>query len=66
MAILDDGYQRVVKLAVEETMELMGYYFWLIGTIEYTYQARAIAQREPFTAAAKRREGRRDKSGWRY
>ena len=66
MAILGDGYQRVVKLAVEEIMELAGYYFWLIGTIEYTYQARAIAMREPMAAAAKRRKGRKKKSGWRF
>ena len=47
MAILGDGYQRIVKLAVEEFIELIGYFLWLIGTIEYTYQARAIAMREP-------------------
>ena len=66
MAILGDGYQRIVTLAVEELMEIAGYYFWLIGTIEYTYQARAIAMREPQPAAAKRREGRRRKSGGKY
>lgn len=66
MAILGDDYQRIVKLAVEELTEIAGYYFWLIGTIEYTYQARAIALREPQPAAAKRRAGRRAKSGWRY
>lgn len=63
MAILDDSYQRVVTLAVEELMEIAGYYFWLIGTIEYTYQARAIAQREPQPVVAKRRERRRKKKG---
>jgi hypothetical protein len=66
MAILGDGYQRVVQLAVEELMEIAGYYFWLIGTIEYTYQARAIAMREPKPAVARRREGRRRKSGGKY
>jgi hypothetical protein len=66
MAILGDGYQRVVKLAVEELMEIAGYYFWLIGTIEYTYQARAIAMREPQPVVAKRRQGRRRKSGGKY
>ena len=66
LAILGDGYERIVKLAVEELMEIAGYYFWLIGTIEYTYQARAIAMREPQPAATKRRERRRKKSGTGY
>jgi len=66
IAILDDNYQRVVTLAVEELMEIAGYYFWLIGTIEYTYQARAIAMREPQPVAVKRRERRRKKPGGKY
>jgi hypothetical protein len=66
VAILGDDYQRVVKLAVEELMEIAGYYFWLIGTIEYTYQAKAIALREPQPVVAKRRERRRKKSGGNY
>lgn len=59
MSILGDDYRRVVKLAVEEFIELIGYLLWLIGTIEYTYQARAIAYREPQPAAQRRREKRR-------
>ena len=59
MSILGDGYQRVVKLAVEEFIELSGYFLWLIGTIEYAYQARAIASREPQPAAQRRRRKRR-------
>lgn len=55
MAILGDGYQRIVKLAIEEFMELMGYFLWLIGTIEYAFQARALAFRDPQPAAQKRR-----------
>ena len=66
MAIMGDGYQRIVKLAVEEFIELIGYFFWLIGTIEYTYQARAIAMREPQAAVAKRRAGRFPKSEGRF
>ena len=66
MAILGDDYQRIAKLAAEEFMELMGYYLWLIGTLEYTYQARAIAMREPQPAATRRREGRRPKSEGRF
>jgi len=63
MAIMGDSYERIVGLAVEELIEIAGYYLWLIGSIEYTYQARAIAMREPQPAVAKRREGRRAKPG---
>lgn len=66
MAILGDDYQRVVKLAIEEFIELSGYFLWLIGTIEYTYQANAIALREPQAAAAKKRAGRLPKSEGRF
>ncbi len=66
VAILGDGYQRVIKLALEEFIELMGYVLWLIGTIEYTYQARAIAYREPQPAVARRRAGRKPKPEGRF
>lgn len=66
MAILGDDYRRIVKLAVEEFMELMGYYLWIIGTLEYTYQARAIAIRDPQPAASRRREGRKPKPKGRF
>ena len=59
MSILDDDYRRVAKLAVEEFIELIGYFLWMIGTIEYVFQARAIAYREPQPAARRRREKRR-------
>lgn len=62
-ALLAEHYQRVVMLAAEEMTEISGYYFWLIGTIEYTYQARAIAMREPMAPAARRRHGRRRGDG---
>ncbi|MDH5310837.1 MAG: hypothetical protein OEY08_12815 [Gammaproteobacteria bacterium] len=62
LAILGDDYQRVVKLAVEEFFELMGYFFWLVGTLEYVFQARAISTREPQPAAVRRRGGQRQKS----
>jgi hypothetical protein len=65
-AILGDDYRRIVKLAVEEFIELSGYFLWLIGTIEYTYQAKAIALREPQAAAAKRRSGRLPRSEGRF
>lgn len=65
-SILGDDYLRVVKLAVEEFIELSGYFLWLIGTIEYTFQARAIAFREPQAAAARRRASRLPKSKGRF
>ena len=58
-AILGADYKRVIKLAVEEFIELIGYFLWLIGTIEYAYQARAIAYREPQPAVQRLREKRR-------
>jgi hypothetical protein len=66
VAILGDGYERVLKLALEEFIELMGYYLWLMGSIEYAYQARAIAMREPQAAVARRRAGRKPKSAGRF
>ncbi len=66
MAILGEDYRRIVKLAIEEFMELAAYYLWLIGTIEYAYQARVIAMREPQPAVAKRRAGRQPKSEGRF
>lgn len=58
-AMLGEHYARVIKLAVEEFIELVGYFLWLIGTIEYVYQAKEILEREPKPAARKRREYRR-------
>jgi len=66
MAILGDDYLRVIKLAVEEFIELLGYFLWLIGTIEYVYQVRAIATREPLPLVAKRRAGRQPRSKGRF
>lgn len=60
-SILGDTYLRVTKLAIEEFMELMGYYLWMIGSIEYAFEARAIAYREPQPAARRRRDSRRRK-----
>jgi len=59
MSILGDNYQRIVKLAVEEFIELSAYFLWLIGSIEYALQARAIAYREPQPAAQRLRKKRR-------
>jgi hypothetical protein len=66
MSILGDDYQRVAKLAVEEFIELIGYFLWLIGTIEYTYQARAIAYKEPQPLAQRLRKKRRHDREGRY
>ena len=65
-AILGDDYVRIVKLAVEEFVELIGYFLWLIGTAEFWFQARAIAVREPQPAAMRRRGGRRHDGEGRY
>lgn len=65
-SILGEDYRRIVKLAVEEFIELMGYFLWMIGTIEYAYQARAIAYREPQPAAQRVRKKRRQDTQGRY
>lgn len=66
MSILGDAYQRVVKLAIEEFIELMGYFLWMIGTIEYALQARAIAYRDPQPAVRRRRDRRRHDSEGKF
>jgi hypothetical protein len=66
MSLLGDDYQRIVLLAVEEFIELIGYILWLIGTIEYAYQARAIAYRKPIPAAQRLRQKRRHDKEGRY
>lgn len=60
-SLLADDYRRLVKLAVEEFIELIGYLLWLVGSIEYTYQARMLAEREPQPAAVRRRQARRNR-----
>ena len=66
MSILDEDYKRIIKLAVEEFIELIGYFLWMIGTIEYAFQARAIAMAEPQPAARRRRAKRRQESEGRF
>jgi len=66
MSILGDDYRRVIKLAVEEYIELIGYFLWMIGTIEYAFQARAIAYRKPQPAAQRRRQKRRHDAEGKY
>ena len=51
---------------MEELIEFIGYALWLVGTVEYTFQARVIMQQEPQTVVAKRRAARLPKSGGRY
>ena len=58
-SILGNAYEPAVTAAVEEFIELIGYMLWLIGTIEYVYQAKAIAMREPRPAAQRLRQRRR-------
>jgi hypothetical protein len=66
MSMLGDDYRRIIKLAVEEFIELIGYFLWMIGTIEYAFQARAIAMAEPLPAARRRREKRRHDAEGRF
>jgi len=66
MSILGDDYRRVIKLAVEEFIELIGYFLWMIGTIEYAFQARAIAMAEPQPAVRRLREKRRHDAEGRF
>ncbi len=66
MSILGDDYRRIIKLAVEEFIELIGYFLWMIGTIEYAFQARAIAMAEPIPAARRRRAKRRHDAEGRF
>jgi hypothetical protein len=65
-AMLGDAYQRIVAIAVEEFIELLGYFLWMAGTVEYAFQARAIAYREPQPAARRRRDKRRADSEGRF
>ena len=66
MSMLGDAYLRIIKLAVEEFIELIGYFLWMIGTIEYAFQARALAMAEPQPAARRLREKRRHDSEGRF
>ena len=66
MAILGDDYRRIIKLAVQEFIELIGYFLWMIGTIEYALQARAITMAEPQPAARRRRDKRRQDAEGRF
>ena len=65
-ALVGDGYTRIVKLAVEEFIELLGYYLVVIGALEYAYQVRALLGGNAQPVAARRRESRRPKSAGRY
>jgi hypothetical protein len=58
-SIMAPEYRRIVKLAIEEFIELIGYLFWLIGACEYAWQVRNIGQREPETRAVQRRRRHR-------
>ena len=62
-SILGDDYRRVGKLAVEEFIELIGYFLWLAGAIEYVYQTREISVRDPQPAAVRRRQTKLGRRG---
>ena len=65
-SILGEHYLRVTKLAIEEFIELIAYFLWMTGTVEYAFQARAIASREPQPAVRRRREQRRQDASRRF
>lgn len=56
-SLLGDNYNRVAKIAAEEMIELIGYWLWLIGAIEYFY--RGLAYRRTHGASERRNENRR-------
>lgn len=61
-SIFGDEYRRSAKTAIEEFIEWIGYALWLIGSIEYTYQAQAAALAESEPVVKRRRwrgKGRR-------
>lgn len=64
--LVGEQYQHVASFAVEELSELLGYFLFLAGTIEYTYQAKVVAFQPPVSAVAKRRAGRQPKSAGRF
>ncbi len=66
MSILGNAYQRITQIAFEEFIELIGYFLWMVGTIEYAFQARAVAYRVPLPAARRRREKRRQDAEGRF
>jgi hypothetical protein len=65
-ALMGDGYHSIVSVAVEEFIEFIGYALWLIGTVEFVFQARAISRQEPQTVVAKRRAQRQPKSQGKF
>jgi len=58
-AMLAEDYRRIIKMTVEEFVELAGYFIWLIGTIEYVVQSRAYVTRDPQHAMLRRRKKHR-------
>lgn len=65
-SILGEHYLRVTKLAIEEFIELVAYFLWMVGTVDYAFQARAIAYRKPEPAARRRRDKRRHDAEGRF
>lgn len=58
-ALLGESYQRIIKITVEEFIELAAYFLWMIGTIEYVVQSRAYVTRDPEQALLRSRRLRR-------
>ncbi len=41
-SLMGDSYERVAKLAIEEFIELAGYFLWMAGSIEFVLEVRAF------------------------
>lgn len=65
-AMLGDDYRRIIKLTVEEFIELAGYFLWLIGTIEYSIQSRAFISTDSQSSTPRRRKRRRRATDRRF
>lgn len=58
--LMGESYLRVAKLAAEEIAELIGYWLWLVGQIEFTRECRA-QYRYVHAHGERRKSGRANK-----
>ena len=66
MSTVRETYRPLINMACEYFIARVGEFLWMIGTIEYAVQARAIAMAEPQPAARRRRQKRRHDSEGRF
>ena len=53
MAVMGDGYTRVVTRVAEESVELLGYYLLLIGVLEYALTLKRLDQQRSSSEPSK-------------